>query len=214
MPRVRDRFPLPGMSAIEGSSSAASAPSHVEDLANSGDARHALTAERLSLPADLLDGGEVVILALKPSLWFVPLDALKWVMASVLAAAGSAWLADAVPQLSQTLIIQMAAILAGVRSCVALLRWATRHYVLTNRRIMRIRGVLRPDICVCPLLSIQNSCVAEAAHERLLQIGTIRFGLATPETSDPSWYEIARPHEVHAEIRRAIRQAIDSHSHA
>jgi hypothetical protein len=31
-------------------------------------------ADRVSLPADLLDGGEIVLLALRPSLWFLVFD--------------------------------------------------------------------------------------------------------------------------------------------
>lgn len=189
------------------------AASRLEDLAEAPDSG-GLAAERLPVPIELLDGGEVVILAIKPSLWFVPLDALKWITAAVLVVAGSAWLASRVPQLTQPLIIQVAVVTAGLRVCAALLRWATRHYVLTNRRIMRIRGVFHPDIYVCPLLSIQNTCVTEAIHQRQLRLGTIHFGLPDPPAPDTAWSEIARPHDVHADIRRAIERAIDSHAHA
>src|SRR5262245_46491126 len=90
------------------------------------------------VPAQLLDGGEIIILALKPSLWFVPIVSLRWLALAVLLFACAQW--SGLAGYSWTLI-QVALIIAFGRLGYAMLQWASRSYYLTNRRVMRIRGV-------------------------------------------------------------------------
>jgi hypothetical protein len=173
-----------------------------------------LPAQALPLPADLLDGGEIIILAIKPSPWFVLFDSTRWLIVAAFLVATSEWLTTGVGPVSQTMLVQVAVLLAAGRLTAALLRWATRHYILTNRRIIRIGGVLRPDIYVCPLLRIQNTRVSEALHEKLAGCGTLHFGLTDLAAPDADWYVIAHPHEVHDRVRRAIERMIDCQPHA
>jgi hypothetical protein len=91
---------------------------------------------------------------------------------------------------------------------MALLQWVSRVYVLTNRRIMRIRGVFRASVFACPLVKVINTGVTTGPHERLTRLGSIWFNTG----SDPSagtWHHVARPEEVHAQVRRAIERALD-----
>ena len=57
------------------------------------------------------------------------------------------------------------------------MQWASRVYVLTNRRIMRIRGVFSADLFECALVKIIGSKVVAGPHERVLRLGTIRFNV-------------------------------------
>ncbi|MBN2559805.1 MAG: PH domain-containing protein [Phycisphaerae bacterium] len=160
------------------------------------------------VPAHLLDGGEVVHFAIKPSPWFVLLVSLKWValgIALVLLAGG-----EFVPPSSRWYVYQVAMWLTGARLAWATLEWVSRLYVLTNRRVIRIRGVFNVDLYECALDRIQSTSATLALPERCLRVGTITFqtaggggGLA----GAASWRIVSRPLEIHEQLREAIRRA-------
>ena len=134
---------------------------------------HPLGAVEL-LPAHLLDGDEIVILAIKPSLWFVVFMSARWVAGMLLVVLLAGWLGRSVLYLSTPMSVQGAVALAGARVGFALLQWVSRLYVLTNRRIMRLRGILNIDLFECQLTKIQNTYLTLAWYERLTGLGTIR----------------------------------------
>ncbi|MCB9850260.1 MAG: PH domain-containing protein [Phycisphaerales bacterium] len=173
----------------------------------------AAPVEALPIAADYLDQGEIVLLAIKPSPWFVLFDSTRWLMVGaallVLSALPSLRLAD----LSGESVAQLGAVVIAGRLGIAFLRWASRFYVLTNRRVMRLRGVFRPDILACPLVAIRNTRVHRRLHERATALGTIRFFFEDSSTTEHDWREIARSDSIHAQVRRAIERAIDSQPH-
>ncbi len=163
--------------------------------------------ESLSLPADLLDGGEVVILAIKPSLWSIVFGSFQWVVAGAIFvmigtfAATPAFVAGAT-------FIQAILAIVGLRVGFGILQWVSRVYVLTNRRVMRIRGVFRADIFAAPLTKVLNTGVTVAPHESIARLGSIWFNTGEDRV-DGSWYHVAKPDAVHGEIRRAIERTLD-----
>lgn len=155
------------------------------------------------VPAYMLDGGEVVILAIKPSPWMVPLisaRALAFSAVMILLAETAAMATY------QWYLYQVAVWLAAARLIWAVLQWVSRLYVLTNRRMMRFRGVFNVELFECPLVRIQNTTLTLSLWERLVRIGSIRFETAA-EGGRASWRMIARPLEVHERIREAISRA-------
>ncbi len=159
------------------------------------------------VPAQLLDGGEIVILAIKPSLWFIVFVSARWLaaMAAVIFLAGTArgW----VP-VHNELVAQAALTVAAVRVGVALLQWVSRLYVLTNRRIMRLTGILNIDLFECQLTKIQSTTLNLTWYERITGTGTISFttagGAGGPEAS---WTHVSNPLELHERVRAAINRA-------
>ncbi len=171
-----------------------------------------LDTARTLLPAHLLDGDEVVILAIKPSLWFVLFLSARWlaVMALViLLAVGSEW---RLPWGDAATVIQGAVAVGAVRVGFALLQWVARLYVLTNRRVLRLRGILNIDLFECPLTRIQNTCLTLAWYERLVGLGSIAFATAGTGTFEASWTNVNHPLEVHERIRAAVHRARNSGS--
>ena len=159
------------------------------------------------LPKDLVGGDESIIFAIKPSLWFVVFDSANWTAATLLVIALSSWICGWIPGVSERqLLTGMFGALAA-RVAIALLRWVSRFYVLTNRRVMRIRGVVKADVYECPLVNIRNTAVEPGCLESFPKLGTIRF------VEIAHWINVASPHEVHAEIRKAIRRALDCQPH-
>ncbi len=132
-------------------------------------------AQGLPIAADLLDGGEIVLLAIKPSPWFVLFDAARWLLFGLVLLVVAALPSLHVLGMSSRSCTQLACAIILARVGVAFLRWVSRFYVLTNRRVMRVRGVFKADILACPLVNIERTQATAAFHERLTGLGTILF---------------------------------------
>jgi len=160
------------------------------------------------VPERLLDEGEIVILAIKPSLWFILFSSVKMVL---LVLGGLLLLSLVEPytgiRLARRPVCQVAAALIVIQVTVAFLQWLSRLYVLTNRRVMRIKGVFNVDVFECGLTRIQNTFMTLAIHERFFGLGTIQFATAGTGTIEAAWININSPLEVHEMVRRAINQA-------
>jgi hypothetical protein len=85
----------------------------------------------------------------------------------------------------------------------------SRFYVLTNRRVMRIRGVRWADVLDILLTRVINTRLTQAPHEKVTALGTLHFAADQPVQRDCAWRHVAHPEEVHAEVRRAIERALD-----
>jgi len=163
------------------------------------------------LPGGVIDGGEIVLLAIKPSMWRPLFESANWLIAGCLLAGILATLAQPIPGLTMLSTVQVLLAVGFGRLGVALAQWAPHWHVLTNRRIIDVCGVRSLRISSCPLVDIRNTYVRRSAPERLNGVGTILF-VTTETTATPhAWRSIAEPDAVHAKIRRAIENAIDAH---
>lgn len=169
----------------------------------------AVAEEQLSITDQILDGGEVVLLAIKPSLWFVFFDAARWMILGVTLLVVSALSSAQLAGMSRQTVGQLAGAIIIGRLGAAFLRWVSRFYILTNRRVMRVRGVFKVDILSCPLLSIRRTEVTAGPHEKVTRLGTILFASEDVPCDDFHWFQINKVEEVHARVRRAIDRAID-----
>ncbi len=158
------------------------------------------------LPAQLLDNDEIVIFAVKPSLWFVLFMSARWLLAMALII-GLAGGLDIVPSVNKDLVIKAALALAGARVGFALLQWVSRLYVLTNRRIMRLKGIFNVDLFECQLGRIQNTYLTLAWYERLAGLGSISFATAGTGGIEATWTNLNNPLEIHERVRSAIHRA-------
>jgi hypothetical protein len=96
---------------------------------------------------------------------------------------------------------------AAVRLVVAALQWQGRVYVLTDRRVMRLKGVLRIDLFQCPLTRLQQTELTLPLPERVLFCGTVLFFTAGTDLADAAWLTVARPAQVYRTVLDAIEQA-------
>ncbi len=168
--------------------------------------------DQLPLAEELLDGGEIVLLAVRPSPWFVVFDSARWIAIGVLLLIASAMQSVNMAGLSNQSLAELGCVMVLARMGIAVLRWVSHFYILTNRRVMRLRGVFRADILSCPLLEILNTRVSVGPHERLAGLGSILF-VTEENRGDLNWYNIAKCEDVHSRIRRAIERAIDNQPH-
>lgn len=165
-------------------------------------------ASHAVVPEHLLDGGEIVILAIKPSMWFVPLVSARWILAGIglMALGMSEWS----PPEFQWYFLRAGAWAAVLRIGWAILEWVSTLYVLTNHRLMRIRGVFHVELFECRLKKIQNMYLSLTLAERLTRTGTLVFMTAAAAGGGSAmWRIVARPLEVHEQVVAAIRKAQD-----
>ncbi len=159
------------------------------------------------VPAHLLDGGEIVHFAIKPSAWFIPLDSARWLGAAVAIAllAGT----DVISSGYRLLVLQAAVLLAALGLGWATLEWVSRLYVLTNRRVMSIRGVVKVEMFECFLRRIQDARLAVSPLERMFRVGSVLLQVGSESGGAPSasWRHVARPAEVHQKLCDAISRA-------
>jgi len=156
---------------------------------------------------EMLGGDEVIQLSIKPSLWFIPLVSLGWIIAvGVLVAALATGLRGSWGR--EGLFVCQALIgVAALRLAIATLQWASRLYVLTNRRVMRFTGVLSVRVAECPLARISAIDLLVRPQARVLRLGTIRMQPVDAAAVPLTWDDVAHPHEIHEILERAIRKA-------
>ena len=116
------------------------------------------------------------------------------------------------PGWSMTASAQLLLLVGFVRLGVAVVRWIPAWYVLTNRRVIEIRGVRAPRIASCMLIQVRNTYLNATWAEKAAQLGTITFVTEDPQKPAQIWHSIPKSVEVHAEVRRAIENAIDQHN--
>ena len=156
-----------------------------------------------------LDGGEIVEFSIKPSPWFILLSSLRVVVAALAMAAGVAIIALSGDGFTLRGSVFFAGILcvALARILVASLQWASRVYVLTNRRAMRVSGVFDVSVIDCPLARISAAHVRMTISHRLLRLGSIRMTPADERLPTVNWEHVARPAMIHERLVRAIHRA-------
>jgi len=166
----------------------------------------ALAAEK-AVARELLENGEIIHLAIRPSLWFVPLASGPLILATAFLAA-VAHLAGPrigldVPSYALAMLWALAAM---ARLFAGSIQWLGRLYVLTNRRLITVRGVARFQVHQCPLAKVRGLGVTVSPSERLLGLGTLSFQLPPGAEGIGAWANLAQPQKVRHEIEQAIRR--------
>lgn len=158
------------------------------------------------LPPELLQDNEIIILLIKPSPWYIVLEPLRtllalFAMACLTSLAPADWL---VVDRRDLMVGWVAAI--GVRLFWQFLEWLSRIYVLTDRRVIRVAGVLRIAVFESPLENIQNTQALYSIRERMFGLGTITFATAGTGAVEAVWRMVSQPLEVHKLVVSTMRR--------
>lgn len=178
-----------------------------EGLAGETGADEAAARAAGMLPAELLQPGEIIILLLKPSPWFIllaPLRVLTAILVLAMAAdAANSYLGLGVNR-QNIYLVTMAMLLARV--FWQFLEWLSRVYVLTDRRVIAVAGVLRVRVFETPLEKVQHTNLHFSLRERLFALGTISFATAGTAFSEAYWLMLSNPLEVHQKIVQTLQR--------
>ena len=156
------------------------------------------------LAGHVLRDGEVVLLILKPSLWYILFNAMRFGAAvGILIIAAVLWVKHPfVPY-----YVEAATFLIAGRVMWAVMQWMGRLYVLTDQRVLRLSGVFTVDIFDCPLRKVAQTRITRSSRERLWRLGSIEI-LPLDESKPPGiWQTVRRPVDVHEELLDAVRRA-------
>jgi uncharacterized membrane protein YdbT with pleckstrin-like domain len=166
--------------------------------------------EELASIARLLQPGETVILYLKPSVLFIPLASISSLLGIAVVTFFLAWLDRKFPALpgSDHIFIALGIFCGLLRLGWQGLEWVTRIYVLTDRRVIRRKGVIRVSVFECPLSNVQQTAVYQSLRERVCFLGTLCFATAGAASFIALWEYVPRPFEV----QRTVAEAVDRYT--
>jgi len=159
------------------------------------------------LPPQLLQSGEVIVLLLKPSLWFILLESLGTLtLISLILVAGIAMDNADLVDISQRDLVLLAVGVTAVRLFWQFLEWLSRVYVLTDLRVIRVKGVLRVQVFETALKNIQHTTTLFSLRERFFGLGTIAFATAGTGGHEAAWSMVARPLEVNQVVIQTLNR--------
>ncbi len=162
------------------------------------------------IPEQLLQPGEIIILLLKPSPWYILLSSLRalaiiFVIYLLLARSLQAPLYDWFGFTPRDMML-LALAAGAARLFWGFLEWLSRVYVLTDRRVVRIKGVVRVYVFEAPLKQIQHTTIYVSLRERLFGLGTIGFTTAGTAVTEAYWLMLPRPLEVHQKVVQTLHR--------
>lgn len=168
----------------------------------------AASAEALRVAACLEDG-EIVILAVKPSRWFVLMVTCPAILLAAAVLAGVCVLAGLVSWETNTRLVGLVCTtVVCTRLILACFQWQGRLYILTNRRVMRLRGGFREDLTQCRLRDILSVELSVSSPEHLLGLGSLLFGRTDRRPAgDIHWVLLADPKETQRLVCEAWNRA-------
>jgi hypothetical protein len=153
----------------------------------------------------VLAGGEVILLALKPSPWFMLIASLP-VLISAGVVAALAYVAGTYCGVNcDRLAYAFAVVVTVMRVTVASWQWLGQTYLLTNLRVLNIRGLMKVQTAFVPLLEIGRVELTESLPERVVGVGTLSFLGGEHPMPRLIWQSISQP----AKTQKAVEEAID-----
>jgi hypothetical protein len=167
--------------------------------------------------ASCVPEGEVVILRLKPHPMFILLSVLMPVLICVACSVLIRWVSGRpvqvlrgpvldFPDLGRLWMVPLA--LAAIALGWQTLEWCARTYLLTDRRVVRVSGVLRQVVIEVPLPRVQQVMMYRSLRERVCGLGTP--GVSSAASGDLSfvfWNMVSRP----GERTRVLRETIEKY---
>jgi hypothetical protein len=158
------------------------------------------------LTRHILSDGEVILLVLKPSLWFILLSSLRFIAGVLILAIAAKIYEDPLPY-TNVFYMEAAIFLIAGRIMWAVLQWMGRLYILTDMRIVRIAGVFSVDIYDCPLRKLARTRIIATVKERLLRLGSIEIIPQDAAFAIGLWQTVARVANVNERIVAAMDKA-------
>jgi dephospho-CoA kinase len=148
--------------------------------------------------------GERVLLRLKPHPLFILLVPLGIIAGSLVLAGVGVWALSALGGRASARIVWLGVVaLVALRLLWQALEWWARDYTLTDRRVLRVGGVLRRYVTDIPLSRLQHVTVFQTIRERVFGLGTVGFATAGTGVVEAYWVMVARPRAIVQRVREA-----------
>jgi len=159
------------------------------------------------LAGHVLRDGELVILMLRPSRWFILLGGIKFLATVAILTALAVIFHEKLRYSSPNRIIEAGIFVMAGRLMWAVLQWMGRLYILTDLRILAVSGVFSLDVFDCPLRRVARTLLESTIKEQICRIGSISIIPQDQEVPIGSWRMVPRPVQVHEKILATIARA-------
>ena len=163
----------------------------------------AVTPLATLLSRHVIRDGELILLILKPSRWYIVMSPIPFAAVVLILLIGM----HLYRQIHMSPYIEAGVFCIAGRLMWAVLNWMGRLYILTDQRIVRLSGVFSIDIFDCPLRKVLRTRLVPTGGERLLGLGSIEIVPQDECRPCGVWQTIARPAQVNEQINAAIRRA-------
>lgn len=158
------------------------------------------------LAGRVLRDGELVLLLLRPSRWFILLSSLRFLAVVLILTTLGVIFEDRLRG-GMARYIEAGVFLVAGRLSWAVLQWMSRLYILTDLRIIRLSGVFNFEIFDCSLRKVARALLDVTFKERLCQVGSIVIIPQDDECPIGVWQMVAKPKQVHENILATISRA-------
>jgi hypothetical protein len=158
------------------------------------------------LTRHILRDGELVLLALKPSVWFILLSSMRFLVIVLILMIASKVFDRELPS-HPIAYIEAGLFLMVGRLMWAVMQWTSRLYVLTDLRILRIAGVFNVTIFDCPLRKIARTRLIRTFREKVLGLGSIEIIPMDEDCPFGMWQMIGKAERVHETVVATINRA-------
>jgi hypothetical protein len=173
-------------------------------VATAAGERPLVTSLAALLTRHILRDGELVLLILKPSMWYIVFGAMRFaavILIGIIAA--QLW----APTQVKARVAEIGAFLMAGRVMWAVLQWMGRLYVLTDLRVLRLSGVFNVDVFDCPLRKVATARLYRSFREKLMRLGSIEIVPTDENCRAGNWRTINQPDEVLEMIQATVRRA-------
>ncbi len=158
------------------------------------------------IPQGVLDPTETVLMVVKPSAWMIALDAMRTLLiVGCLAFLALRMLPQWIESLDEQLIYAVSASIISAKVFWLFIGWVWRLYILTDKRVLVISGVLRLHVHERPLNALQGAQVHYTFLERILGLGTLGF-IVTGAAGQLLWRSVAHPEKTAAQACKLIER--------
>lgn len=160
----------------------------------------------------IVDGDEIIVLQIRPGIAYVAISCLGSLFGIAFLILLLAYMTR-IPILTRSFVTWgefdayiFGLLLVTVRLGWQAMDWWCRLYVLTDRRIVSMSGIVRRAFYQAPLRNIQHLAIVRNVPERLTGLGSIAFATAGSDRYDTIWLSVARPFEIHRTVQRTIER--------
>lgn len=154
---------------------------------------------------ELLDTNEIIQLSLRPSPLMILTRAARVGLLMLALAATCYWARSPGSVIPDALCVG-AIVVAVTRVALSSLEWASRLYILTNRRLLRFRGIAAVRVDELPLIRVSSVDLEPSASFPQCRVGDVHV-CGGAEDPPHRWECVPNATDVHQLIVLAARRA-------
>ncbi len=166
-----------------------------------------------NIPRELVpwvDDDTEIVIDIKPSLWSIAIEpVVVYLVLMLLGGLALVVLAGLGLRAHNGEVVLFFVLGLAAAAGLQLIKRSLRRYVLTDRHVLRVSGVLTRQAAAMPIERVQHVVLVRSLLERLTGTGTLGFSAAGTDQIEIAWVTIARPMEQLAKVQQVMDEKKD-----